>query len=390
MKKHLLVALAIALALALAIGVSACGDSGGDSGGTPDNNFNTTTPPHLQGGDNNQQGGDSGSETPASNVPQKGDNERTHNFTWAHPYPATHHHHADIILPFVDRVFEASEGTINITVIPGGAITTTATAVDDVTSGAVDLTWTLPGNTPGRFPLLTCFEFMDHFTSAVEATEAMWGVLYESEAFRNEFSAYKLFNVYGTEMGEIWTIDQVRTPSDLAGMPLRAASPMSERMLRAYGAVTVGMGMPDVYDNIERGVIRGLGTAPSAIPTYNLNEILDHGTDGLYLYTTTQIMAMSWRAWSQLSPWQQYIFDSVSGLDFAIESAQLYDDLGNAARQNIPGLQLNRLTDAEKALFKVDADRVIADYMAEITALGHDAQAHYNTMLSVRDALRAR
>jgi len=291
-------------------------------------------------------------------------------------------------MPFVERVREASDGTININVVPGGAITTGPTAVDDVTTGAVDLTWTLTGNTPGRFPLLSFVEFVDHFDSGMEATMTIWGMLYESETFRNEFRDYKLFNIYTTETGEIYTIDEVRRPADLAGMPLRAASPLSQRMMVAFGAVTVGMAMPDVYDNLERGVIVGLGTSPSAIPTYNLNEIVNHGTVGLNLYVTPQIMMMSWRAWAQLSPWQQYIFDSLSGLELSLISAQYYDDLAADALRGIEGMSLNVLTAAERAEFDAVSQNVIAEYKAEVDALGYDSQAHYDMMIRIRNSFR--
>jgi TRAP-type C4-dicarboxylate transport system substrate-binding protein len=148
------------------------------------------------------------------------------------------------------------------------------------------------------------------------------------------------------------------------------------------------MGMPDVYDNIERGVIVGLATARSAIAQYNLDEVLDHGTYGLNLYTTTQIMAMSWPAWNQMSEWQQYIFDEATGLELSLKAAELYDSMGEAARINIPGLTLNRLTPTELAAFAALSGNVINEYLADLRALGYDAQGHYEMMLRVRDALR--
>ena len=79
--------------------------------------------------------------------------------TFAHPFPATHHHHVDIILPFVEEIKEASNGRINIAVHPGCSITTGTTAIDDVSTGAVDMIWTLQGYTAGRFPLTEMLEF---------------------------------------------------------------------------------------------------------------------------------------------------------------------------------------------------------------------------------------
>jgi len=291
-------------------------------------------------------------------------------------------------MPFVERVREASHGTINITVIPGGALTVGFTAIDDVTAGAIDLVWAVPSHNPGRFPLLTCFEFAGHFENAMEATRTIWEMLHESEAFRNEFAGFKLFDIHTTDMGEIWTVEPVRTPADFVNMTLRAASPMSDRMLKAYGAITLGMPMPDVYDTVVRDIIEGLGTIPYNIPIYNLDDVLSYGTDGLRLYTTPQIMAMSWDAWNQLSAWQQYIFDSLSGLGFSLASAFLYDDLGEHAKEIIPGITINRLTTAEKAAFAAASAGVVNEYLAELNSAGYNAQAFYDSMIRARDSLR--
>ena len=130
-------------------------------------------------------------------------------------------------MPFVEEIKEASNGRI-ITVHPGGSITTGTTAIDDVTSGAVDMIWTLQGYTAGRFPLTEMLEFFDHFNSAVEATETIWGLFEQSEAFREEYSDYKVFNMYVTDIGDVYTSNKpIHTPADLNGVKLRAPAPWS-------------------------------------------------------------------------------------------------------------------------------------------------------------------
>lgn len=309
--------------------------------------------------------------------------------TFAHPFPALHHHNTGIIEPLVEELREKSNGRINITVIPGGAITTGSSAIDDVTTGAVDMIWTLPGYTAGRFPMLDCIEFADHFGSAEEATRTLWGMLNQSEEFQKEFKDYKVFNLYTADMGEIWTSNKpIRTPDDLAGVSLRAASPMTERTLNAYGASTANMAMPDTYDNIERGVVNGLATGPSAIPTYKLDEVVNYGTIGLNLYASPQIMCISWSAWNKLSAEDQALFESLTGEALSVKSAVLYDEISATAREGIEGVEFYELSPDEKALFQEKAKNVMGDYIAEITGKGYDGQAFYDLMISVRDGLR--
>jgi TRAP-type C4-dicarboxylate transport system substrate-binding protein len=214
-------------------------------------------------------------------------------------------------------------------------------------------------------------------------------MLEQSEEFQNEFKDYKVFNLYTADMGEIWTANKpIHTPADLAGVSLRAASPMTERTLNAYGATTANMPMPDTYDNIERGVVNGLATGPSAIPTYKLDEVVNYGTIGLNLYASAQIMCMSWDAWNKLSPEDQALFDSISGEVLSIKSAQLYDEVGATARQGIAGVEFYELTPDDKAAFQAKAINNPGEYIAELNGNGYDGQGLYDLMISVRDGLR--
>ena len=310
--------------------------------------------------------------------------------TFAHPYPATHFHNVEIVFRFADEMYKASNGRVNITVIPGGAITTTATAVDDVSTGAIDMTWAMPGSTPGRFPLLDSIELAGGFDSAEHATRTLWELLSASSEFRDEFSGYKVFNFFYDNIAEIWTEKPVRTPADLNGMNLRAVSPISGLMLKAYGVNVVPMGMPDVYDNIERGIISGLVTGLHTIFTYNLNEVLNYHTQGLGLLSSPHMMAISWRAWNRLSDYDKWLFDSLGGMNLSIESARRNDEQTGISRRylNTSDMEANSLTNAEIAAFRGATVGVIDEYLAELSKSGYNARAFYESALSKREATR--
>ena len=74
-------------------------------------------------------------------------------------FVGNHHIHVGIIEPFIAELRKRSDGRINIKVIPGGAISTAASALDDVVTGSVDIVWSMPGSTPGRFLLSEMFQF---------------------------------------------------------------------------------------------------------------------------------------------------------------------------------------------------------------------------------------
>lgn len=367
-------ALVLSLALVLCMGLGLVGCSGGGAGST------------STGGDASTSTADSGSE-PASAA----DPGEVIELTFAHPFPATHHHQTGIIEPFIEEIKEASGGRINITVHPGGAIVTGQSAIDDITSGAVDMIWTLPGYTAGRFPLSEMFEFPDQFTSAEQATETTWKLLEENEEFYNEFNSdYITFNLYLSDVGDIYTSNKaIHTPADLAGVSLRAPSSMVERIIQTWGATSANMPMPEAYDNIERGIVQGLITGHSAIPTYKLYEVINYATDGLNVYTTFQMMSISKAAWDKLSAEDQELFQTIGGKALSLKSAKLYDELHQSGLDDMKaqGVEVYEVTDAEKEEFKALAEPIIDEYIAELDGKGYAAQDFYDQLIAARDSV---
>jgi TRAP-type C4-dicarboxylate transport system substrate-binding protein len=223
----------------------------------------------------------------------------------------------------------------------------------------------------------------------VEATKVLWQLFQQSEAFRNEFKDYKVFLMYSADMGEFWNNTRpIKTPADCAGLNLRTPGAMTERTMRALGLGAVNMPMPDVYDNIDRGVIQGLAVGPSAIPTYHLEEVVSYGTNGLNLFASPQMMCMSWDAWNKLSPDLQALFDSLTGEAFWIKAATIYDEMGASSRKGITGVEYYELTAADKAAFTTATAGVVDEYLAELNGKGYDGNAFYNLMISIRDGIR--
>ena len=351
MKKKLSVLIAIALALVMTVGLVACNK---DDGNTTQEDL-----PPLH-------------------------------FTFAHQYPASHHHNTDVIEPYI-AALTAAIPRLTIELVPGGVISTNASVHDDVRYGVVDMMWATHGGAPGRYPLTEILEFPNLFASAVEATKVIEYMMENYQPFANEFSHMKLFNIYTTEPGDIFTTKNIRVPADVVGQRIRSPGASGERSLTAAGAVTVAMGMPDVYDSIG-GVIDGLATSPSAIPTYNLWEVVDYATNGMSLYVTPFFMGFSNDAWDRLTPEEQEIALSIQieGMAFNIHSAFMYDDLGEKAidRMRDYGMTVNDLTPAEQAEWLDAMTPVIDKYLDDLEDRNLPGREFYNLIIEYRDSLR--
>jgi len=404
MKKRLLKALALIIVSVMAYGLTACAggcssassappSSAAPGSAAPGSTAPGSTAPGSSSPGSAAPGSSSHAAPPSSAPPPAQATEDIRGdpvyLTWAHPFPATHHHNIQIVEPLIAELYEKSNGLINITLEPGGTITTGVTAISDVACGAVDIIWTLPGYTPGRFPLLDCIEFPNYFDSAVEATKVLWELFRQSREFADQFKEYKVFLIFSADMGEIWNSTRpIRTPADCIGLNLRSSGAMTERTMRALGLGAAAIPMPDVYDNVERGVIDGLCAGASAIPAYNLQEVVNYGTRGLNLFASPQMMAISWDAWNKLSPDLQALWESVTGEDLWIKAAAIYDEMGKTARQGITGVEYSVLTADEAALFREATANVAAEYIAELNGRGYNADAFHDLMVSIRDNSR--
>ena len=398
MKKKITVLTAITILLAMALGLAACTaapppaapapapDSSPAAGQSPA----PETPAHTQGWDTTADEATIDESLPGYDGPPDPDNLPPLHFTFAHQYPASHHHNTDVIIPYIDALMAAIP-RLTIELVPGGVISSNASVHDDVRYGLVDMMWATHGGAPGRYPLTEILEFPNLFASAVEATRVIEHMMATYPPFASEFSHMQLFNIYTTEPGDIFTTKNIRVPADVVGQRIRSPGASGERSLTAAGAVTVAMGMADVYDAVG-GVIDGLATSPSAITTYNLWEVVDYATNGMGLYVTPFFMGFSNTAWELLTPREQFIALNVEigGQPFNIHSAHMYDELGELGIENMRnfGMTVNDLTPDEQAQWLEAMTPVIDAYLDSLEGRNLPGREFYELVIAYRDSIR--
>ena len=76
----------------------------------------------------------------------------------SHFTPATHNHHVNVIMPWVEEVKKRTNGRVEITVFPGASLCKPPQQYDCAKSGIADLARGVTGWTPGRFPMSSVIE----------------------------------------------------------------------------------------------------------------------------------------------------------------------------------------------------------------------------------------
>ncbi len=296
--------------------------------------------------------------------------------TLHHFLPTTSTTHADFLVPWAERVAEASEGRIAIDIYPsmqlGGA---PPGLYDQAREGVVDLVWTLPGYTPGRFPLIEVFE-LPFVAASAEATSQAAHAYYEAHADA-VFEDVHVLLVHVHAPGTFHIRGQsITAVEDLAGLKVRAPSRVSNSALAALGATPVGMPVPEVPQALSRGVIDAALLPWEVALALRTHELVDHHTEihaPRGLYTAVFLFAMNLDAYEALPQDLQDVLDAQSGLPLAAEIGQLWDEAeasGRAAAVEA-GNQIDAVTDPEVARWHEATRPVIDDWVAEMDAQGH-------------------
>jgi TRAP-type C4-dicarboxylate transport system substrate-binding protein len=188
---------------------------------------------------------------------------------------------------------------------------------DQAKDGVVDIVWTLPGNTPGRFPRTEVFELPFMMTNAEATSKAFWEYIQTEAADEYKDVQTLALQVHGP--GMFHTKDkQIKHPDDLKGMKFRGSTRQVTKLLGYLGATPVGMPLPQIPDALSKGVIDGCAIPWEVVPSVKVQELTRFHSEfdpaGGALYTTTFIMAMNKAKYASLPPDLKKIIDANSGL----------------------------------------------------------------------------
>ena len=201
-----------------------------------------------------------------------------------------HGHHTQVLVPWAKMIEEKSAGRLKVVLFPGSTLGKPADHADLIKNGIADMGFISPGYTPGRFPLVSAAELPLLFKSGKGASQAMWS-LYDKH-MKKEFAGYKMLWIWVHPPGQFHLgKKQVKVVEDLAGLKVRAGTPMLANMVRALGATPVSIAAPETYNALERGVVDGTVFPWEAIASFKLAEVLRyHAVVNLYASPLVTLM----------------------------------------------------------------------------------------------------
>lgn len=220
--------------------------------------------------------------------------------------------------PWMEKVEKDSGGRIKFEGYPAMQLGGTPVQLyDQARDGVVDVVWTLPGNTAGRFPRIEAFELPFMMNNAEATSKAYWE--YFQTHCPDEFKETHVIalQVHGPGMFHSAT-KQVKTAADLKGMKVRGPTRQVTKMLGSLGAIPVGMPLPQIPDALSKGTIEGCVIPWEVVPSVKVHELTKFHSEfdntGPALYTTTFVMAMNKAKYDSLPPDLKKVIDANSGM----------------------------------------------------------------------------
>ena len=173
--------------------------------------------------------------------------------------------HAKFIVPWCKKIEKESAGDLKCQIYPAMQLGGSPTQLyDQVKDGVVDIMWTVPGYSAGRFPSIEVFELPFMMKDAEATSKALWDYVAQNDV--REFDDVHLlaFHVHGP--GYFHMIDKpVTGRADLQGLKIRAPTRQTNKLIGLLGATPVGMPVPQVPEALAKGVIDGCGQSECAL-----------------------------------------------------------------------------------------------------------------------------
>lgn len=290
---------------------------------------------------------------------------------------------------WMDKVTKDSGGRIKFEGYPAMQLGGSPVQLfDQAKDGVVDIVWTLPGNTPGRFPRVEAFELPFMMNNAEATSRAYWE--YVQTVAPDEFRDVQVLALHVHGPGVIHMRNkQVKTAADLAGSKVRGPTRQITKMLGYLGATPVGMPLPAITDSLSKGVIDGCVIPWEVVPSVKVDELAKFHSEfdpsGGALYTTTFVMAMNKAKYASLPADLKAVIDKNSGLETSgwLGKVQQGGDVAGRASAVKLGNTIYTVPASEAQEFKRKARLVEVEWMQDMDKRGFNGKQLLDTARSL-------
>ncbi|MBX3647476.1 MAG: TRAP transporter substrate-binding protein [Rhodocyclaceae bacterium] len=249
--------------------------------------------------------------------------------------PPSHIITKDMMMGWAKQVESATQGRVKVRLLPK-AVTSPPGTFDAVRDGLADVSLSVHGYTPGRFPMTKMAEFPFLGDSAEAISVAYWRTYMKHMAKLDEHKGLVLLGLMTHGPGQIYmTKQKVTSLSDLANQKIRVGGGVVVDVTKAIGAVPLLKPASETYEVLKSGIADGIFFPKDSVPAFKLVPLINHMTvvpGGLY--NVSFGLWMNEAKFKGLSKADQDAIMKVSGENYARMAGKVWD------REDAAGLKL--------------------------------------------------
>lgn len=238
---------------------------------------------------------------------------------------------ADMI--WIEKIEEETGGRVKITPYWGGTLLSLTEGYEELVQGAADIAKVSIeyGSAPG-FDILRTMGSFYYGATSLEQTRLVDEAIRELfPEIDGEMSAVKILGYQSVTAYQLHTRDTpVRTLADLEGLQIKAI-PMYTGPLAEFGATAMSVPMPEVYTNLEKGIIDGFMGPYEVLSSFNLAEVTKYHTAFNMSSCHYAVKLMNMDTWNSLPAEIQQVFED--NVDFW--TLQLDNSIQNVDQEGI-------------------------------------------------------
>ncbi len=291
-----------------------------------------------------------------------------------HFLPAGSTAQALFIKPWCDKIALESGDKLKCQIYPSMQLGGTPPQLfDQVKDGVVDVVWTLPGYSAGRFPLIEAFELPFMMQSPEGTSKALWEYVekYDTAEFKDVHPI--AFHVHGPGVFHM-TKQPIRTMADLKGLKVRAPTRQTNKLLAALGATPVAMPVPQVSEALSKSVIDGALVPYEVVPAVKIQELVKFHSETdpaeRAIYTSTFLFAMNKAKYESLPPDLKKVIDANSGQALSGQVGKVFLAADETGKKLTLKNTHNVIPASELQSWKKAGQQVTDAWIADVTAKG--------------------
>jgi len=172
---------------------------------------------------------------------------------------------------------EKTGGRYTVEVVPGGSVASITESYDALVGGLADIMFFSPAMVEKPFPVISeTTNFWEGVTGDM-ITKAFFENIYKKGYLASETADFKLLTTFVGPTGDITTVNPINTLADLKGVKLaNIQGATCVELATQLGAVSVQAAPPDLYTDLQKGIVEGCFATAINIQELNTNEFVKY------------------------------------------------------------------------------------------------------------------